>query len=86
MLVSLLKNVDKKKSWQHLILMKKCRQHSRKMLSKNVATLPKNVDEKMLATLPKNVDENILATLTENVDEKILATLPKNIGNTSEKC
>jgi hypothetical protein len=37
----------------------KCRQHSRKMLTK-----------KMLATLPENVDEKILAALRENVDEK----------------
>jgi hypothetical protein len=30
---------------------------SKKMLTKMLATIPKNVDEKLLATIPKNVDK-----------------------------
>jgi hypothetical protein len=47
MLATLLKNIDKKKCWQHF----------RKMLTrKNVG----NTFEKMFATLPENVDEKML--------------------------
>jgi hypothetical protein len=43
--------------------MKKCWQHFRKMLTKNIGTASKNVDEKMFVPPPKIVDEkNVVNT------------------------
>jgi hypothetical protein len=82
MLATLMKNINEKKCWQHLMLTKKFRQHSRKMLSKiycntpgkmlmkNIGNTPGKFDETFRATLPKNGDQKMLASLLKNVDKK----------------
>jgi hypothetical protein len=77
MLVTLPKNINEKKCWQHMrkMLAKKCWQHL--MLTKNVSNTPekywKNIGNtsengwlKNIATFPKNVDWKI----SKNVEER----------------